>query len=70
MLAEVNARVAVSSRSCDSATAVGCRTPPALDTGTGSVGFGISITPVGVPTVSDVATVRSVDAVVEEASEV
>lgn len=66
MLAEVNARVAVSSRSCASAAAVGCRVSPAPDTGTGSVGFGISVPLVGVPAVPDVVTVTSVDTVVAE----
>lgn len=38
---EVKARVAVPSRSCDSATAEGTSVPPARETGTASVGFGI-----------------------------
>lgn len=50
MLTEVKARVAVSSRSCDSATAVACKTPPARDTGTASVGLGIPPVPTAVVT--------------------
>lgn len=39
METEVNARVAESSRMCDSAASVGRRTPPARETGTGVVGL-------------------------------
>ncbi len=45
----LKARLAVSSRWCDWAAAVGCRVPPARDTGTGSVGFTEGMPPAPAP---------------------
>jgi hypothetical protein len=57
---DVKARVAVSSLSCDSATAEGTKVPPARDTGTASVGFGIPPTATLVITGAEVAEVVEV----------
>lgn len=59
---DVNARVAVVSRSLDSAAAEGWRTPPARETGTGVVGFVEGILPFG----AEVAAGDALDAMIDE----